>query len=226
VVYLYNKRQQNKLIRELEIKNKLEQERIRISRDLHDNVGAQLSYLITNIDWMLRHPEQITKDEENKRLQSLSEAGRNAILTLRQTIWAVGSNSLSVDDFADRFKQFALKMLEFDKTIKVTFDEAIEVNNMLSPSVALNLFRICQEAFNNCLKHAACSQISVSFKSNENNAFTLVITDNGKGFDLQSGSKNNHYGLLNMQARAQECGATLTINSTVGQGTTLTLVLN
>lgn len=117
-------------------------------------------------------------------------------------------------------------MLEFDKTIKVTFDETIDVNNMLSPSVALNLFRVCQEAFNNCLKHAVCSQITIAFKSASNNTFTFTITDNGKGFDVQGGSKNNHYGLLNMQARAQECCATLTINSVVGQGTTLTLVLN
>lgn len=225
-VYFYNKRQQRKLKQELEVQHKLEQERIRISRDLHDNVGAQLSYLITNIDWIIRHPEQLDKTEERLRLQALSETGRNAILTLRQTIWAISSTSLSVDDFADRFKQFALKMLEFDKTIKVTFEEVMEVNNMLSPSVALNLFRVCQEAFNNCLKHAACSQITIAFKSSSNNTFTFVITDNGKGFDVQSGSKNNHYGLLNMQARAQECGATLAIHSAIGQGTTLTLVLN
>ncbi len=225
-VYFYNKRQQNKLKRELEVQQKLEQERIRISRDLHDNVGAQLSYLITNIDWMINHPEQLNKAEEQQRMQTLSETGRNAILTLRQTIWAISSTSLSVDDFADRYKQFALKMLEFDKTIQITFDETIEHNTMLSPSVALNLFRICQEAFNNCLKHANCSQIKIAFKSNAHHTFTFIITDNGKGFDVQNRTKTNHYGLLNMQARAQECGATLTINTAIGRGTTLTLVLN
>lgn len=225
-VYYYNKRQQLKHKQELEVQHKLEQERIRISRDLHDNVGAQLSYLITNIDWIIRHPDQLDKAEEQQRLQTLSETGRNAILTLRQTIWAISSTSLSVDDFADRFKQFALKMLEFDKNIKVTFDEAIELHSMLSPSVALNLFRVCQEAFNNCLKHAACSHINIAFKSNTSTNFTFIITDNGKGFDAQKSTKTNHYGLLNMQARAQECGATLTISSVVGQGATLTLVLD
>lgn len=226
VVYLYNKRQQNKLIRELEIKNKLEQERIRISRDLHDNVGAQLSYLITNIDWMLRHPEQISKDEEAKRLQSLSEAGRNAILTLRQTIWAVGSNSLSVDDFADRFKQFAQKMLEFDKSISVTFKENISPGIMLSPAVALNIFRICQEAFNNCLKHSNCNKIHIIFKGNTVQQFLFSITDNGKGFDTNNCEKTNQYGIQNMKARAKECNATLNINSTPGKGTNVTITLN
>ncbi len=224
-VYFYNKRQQRKLKQELEVQHKLEQERIRISRDLHDNVGAQLSFLITNIDWILNHPEQLDKAEEQLRLQTLSETGRNAILTLRQTIWAISSNSLSIDDFADRYKQFALKMLEFDKHIKVTFNESIEHNTILSPSVALNLFRICQEAFNNCLKHAACSQIAISFKSTSASSFVFSIVDNGKGFDLNNGYKTNHYGLLNMQARAEECGAKLTIESNIGEGTTLTLVL-
>lgn len=226
VVYLYNKRQQNKLIRELEIKHKLEQERIRISRDLHDNVGAQLSYLITNIDWMLRHPEQINKDEEAKRLQSLSEAGRNAILTLRQTIWAVGSNSLSVDDFADRFKQFAQKMLEFDKSINVTFKENINQEIMLSPAVALNIFRICQEAFNNCLKHSCCSKIDIVFKGDAQQQFLFSITDNGNGFDVNNCEKTNHYGIQNMKARAKECNATLNINSTLGKGTNIIITLN
>lgn len=131
-VYYYNKRQQEKLKRELEVQHKLEQERIRISRDLHDNVGAQLSYLITNIDWILQHPEQISKAEEQKRLRTLSETGRNAILTLRQTIWAISSTSLSVDDFADRYKQFAIKMLEFDKRIQLTFEEQITTGAMLT----------------------------------------------------------------------------------------------
>lgn len=225
VVYLYSKRQQNKLRRELEIQHKLEQERIRISRDLHDNVGAQLSYLITNIDWMLRHPEQVDKDEEAKRLHSLSEAGRNAILTLRQTIWAVGSNSLSIDDFADRFKQFAQKMLEFDKRINITFKEQISPGIMLSPSVALNIFRICQEAFNNCLKHSSCNQIDVIFKGNSQQQFSFSITDNGNGFDLNNWEKTNHYGIQNMKARAKECNAVLNIYSTLGKGTTINIVL-
>lgn len=224
--YLYNKRQQMRLRRELEVQQKLEQERIRISRDLHDNVGAQLSYLITNIDWIIRHPDQLSKEEEQKRLLSLSEAGRNAILTLRQTIWAISSNSLSVDDFADRFKQFALKMLEFDKRMQVTFDESMETNRMLSPSLALNIFRICQEAFNNALKHAECTHIHVSFESKEDVLFSFTITDNGKGFMVKEGEQAGQYGLMNMRARAEECGAVLTISSQPGAGTRLTLLVN
>jgi signal transduction histidine kinase len=53
-----------------------------------------------------------------------------------------------------------------------------------------------------------------------------MISDNGKGFDVENSEKINHYGIQNMKARAKECGAKLNINSAIGKGTTLTLVLN
>jgi signal transduction histidine kinase len=225
VFYIYTKRQQRKLARELEVQQKLEQERLRISRDLHDNVGAQLSYLITNVEWMLQHPDRLTEQAEQQRLQAMSEAGRNAILTLRQTIWAISHKSLNVDDFADRFKQFALKMLEFDKTIQVHFTEDIMPDKELSPAVALNLFRVCQEAFNNCLKHAKSKNIHIHFQSDNTTVFCFKITDDGVGFDWEQAKLKGHYGLVNMEARARETNAELNVASTIGKGTTLTIVL-
>ncbi|TAE81191.1 MAG: hypothetical protein EAY81_09925 [Bacteroidetes bacterium] len=223
--YVYNKRQQRKLERELEVQQKLEQERLRISRDLHDNVGAQLSYLITNVEWMLQHPDRLTEQDEQQRLQAMSEAGRNAILTLRQTIWAISHKSLNVDDFADRFKQFALKMLEFDKTVQVHFTEQIMPNKELSPAVALNLFRVCQEAFNNCLKHAKSKNIHIHFQSDSTTVFCFKITDDGVGFDWEQAKQKGHYGLVNMEARAGETNAELQVQSSIGKGTTITLLL-
>lgn len=218
-------RQKVKLKRDLELQQKLEQERLRISRDLHDNVGAQLSYLITNIEWMLEHPDQLSEVEEQQRLKALSETGRNAILTLRQTIWAISNTTLSVEDFADRFKQFALKMLEFNAEVHVHFKDHFIGNKNLSPAVALNMFRICQEAFNNCLKHAQCSEVNIRFESNETYLFAFTIEDNGIGFDWDEAQRKGHYGLVNMQARASETHATLSIHAEKGKGTALALHL-
>lgn len=225
IVYLIIKRQRNKLKQELEVQQKLEGERLRIARDLHDNVGAQLSYLITNIDWMLENPDALNEQETIKRLNSLSDTGKQAILTLRQTIWAINNKELSVEDFADRFKQFALKMLEYDKSIQLQVEENIDENNMLRPGVALNLFRICQEAFNNCIKHASCKNIIIRLNSNADCVFEFVLEDDGKGFDLEAAKKTGHYGLHNMNARAEETGAQLVVSSILGQGTRLHLEL-
>ena len=97
---------------------------------------------------------------------------------------------------------------------------------MLSPAVALNIFSICQEAFNNCLKHSNCNKIHIVFKGNTEQQFLFSITDNGKGFDTNNCEKTNHYGIQNMKARAKECNATLNINSTPGKGTNVTITLN
>jgi signal transduction histidine kinase/sugar lactone lactonase YvrE len=220
------KAQGRRLKQELEVQHKLEIERIRISRDLHDHVGAQLSYLITNMEWMADHPEQIDNADRKEQLKSLSEAGRQAVSTLRQTIWAISQQELSVEDFADRFKQFALKMVEFNPAIKLKFEENLVVQTKLSPAVALNLFRICQEAFNNMLKHAQATTVTVVFSSDDYHRFYFQLIDNGVGFDADMAQLNGHYGIRNMRARADESRAELTINSRPGAGTTLTLRWN
>ena len=225
IVYYLINRQKTRMQRELDVQQKLEEERLRISRDLHDNVGAQLSFLITNVEWMLQHPEQVNEAEEKQRLQALSETGRHAILTLRQTIWAISHTALSVDDFADRFKQFALKMVEFNKSTQLHFSENFEQPQTLSPSVALNLFRICQEAFNNSLKHAQAKNINLHFACNKQHSFLFTITDDGVGFDWNDAINKGHYGLHNIKARATETNAELQIQSQIGKGTTLKLTV-
>jgi signal transduction histidine kinase len=225
LVYWVFQRQKLKLKRELEVQQKLESERIRISRDLHDNVGAQLSFLISNVEWMLAHPEAANEVEENSRLKALSETGRNAILTLRQTIWAISHTELSMDDFADRFKQFALKMIEFDQGIQLHFSEQFERKGNLSPANALNMFRICQEIFNNCLKHSQCKNIHIRFLSNSDFSFQCEIKDDGIGFNWETAKQKGHYGLVNIEARALETGAILKVDSKIGSGTRIEIGL-
>lgn len=203
----------------LKAQQELEQERLRIARDLHDHVGAQLSYLISNLDWMISHPNKLNPEEERKKLENLTEAGRQAILTLRQTIWAINNKSLTVEDFADKFKTFALKMLEIKENIHIKFSENFEINNSLNPSITLHLFRICQEALSNILKHSNAKNIVVEFISSKEKLIYFSITDDGKGFNTMHDYSNEHYGLANMKARAKECGADLNIESSESTGT-------
>jgi signal transduction histidine kinase/ligand-binding sensor domain-containing protein len=200
----YRYRQKRKAEQEMETLKKLEAERLRISRDLHDNVGAQLSFLITNLEWLADHPTT-TNPEWHTRLQKLSDTGREAMLTLRETIWAISSSELTFENLADRFKQYALRMLHFDQGIKVHFHEELSGEKHLSPAIALHLFRICQEAFHNALKHSGGSTIHINFTATETET-SISIQDNGRGFDTQNSQRPNHYGLQNMQIRAQEAG--------------------
>ncbi len=225
-IYYYIYQQKQALKRKLEIQHQLELERLRISRDLHDHVGAQLSYLISNLDWLVSHPDALEKDEEIKRLTNLSETGRQAILTLRQTIWALNNSELSIEEFYDKFKAFAKKMLEFNPDIQINFKENLEFNHVLSPGLALNLFRICQEALANILKHAKATKVDVEIHSNERYYFIFEIRDNGIGFDIQNSERSNdHYGIRNMKARAEESNAELIIQSEQHIGTHVKLIL-
>jgi signal transduction histidine kinase len=205
---------------------KSQKEKERIARDLHDNVGGQLSYLITNLEWMANHPNTIENtDKLKKQLLNYSEIGRNAILTLRETIWAVNNEELNIVDFADRFKNYILK-LQIPEKIKINFNENFQKpENILMPEQALNIFRICQEAFHNALKHSHASIIEIYFESNENCLFKFTIKDNGIGFNYNNRYKENHYGMRNMEERAIESHATIEINTSVNKGTTLSICI-
>lgn len=209
--------------RNLEMQQRLENERKRISRDLHDNVGAQLTYLINNLDWLA--DQGGSEVEMGERLRTLSESGRQAMLTLRQTIWAIGNEALEIEDFADRFKAYVLKMLAVHPGLHAEFEEDFTQSSTLSPETALHLFRIGQEAVHNVLKHARASKLQVRFYNSAHCAFGLAITDNGQGFDAQVAPPQGHNGLINMQARASECGAVCQIRSATGQGCQIILEL-
>lgn len=223
--YLIIYRQKSKLRQQIKLQQELEQERLRIARDLHDNVGAHLSYLISNLDWMISHPEKLSPEEEKNKLANLTETGRQAILTLRQTIWAINNQALFLIDFADKFKTFAIKMLEFSDHIKLNFEEKIKYNDKLSPGITLHLFRICQEALNNILKHAKASQINILFESNDEFIFKFSIEDDGLGFDTREDYSKDHFGLVIMKERAEECEAVLNIYSEIGKGTKIELFI-
>lgn len=223
--YINLKINQNKKIK-LEYIQKIYKEKQKISRDLHDNVGGQISYLITNLEWIANHPESIKNNNDlQKKLFNLSEIGRNAILTLRETIWAVNNEELSIVDFTDRFKNYILK-LQLPETIKVnTLENFFKPENKLRPEQALNLFRICQEALHNALKHSKATEINIYFESNENCLFKFTIEDNGIGFDYQNRYKEGHYGMKNMVERAKESNAELNVYTEVNKGTKISICI-
>lgn len=221
----YYKRRQNEL--ELQTQNKIQkaeqEQRLRISHDLHDHVGAQLSYVVSNLD--IANSEFVKQHYDTKRLQSVTEMSKQAILTLRETVWALSHEAISIEAFSDKLKAYALKMSEYSTNLEVVIKDYIEQNETLPPNTALHLFRICQEAFNNALKHANASHISIEIYSNKMVFFQFVLKDDGKGFNIEAASKKGHYGLLNMQHRAAEIGAMYSLETEETKGTQIQITL-
>lgn len=219
--FLYYRRRQlmQNLIAQNLVHEAEQQQRISISHDLHDNVGAQLSYIVTNLDVM----QDIVPD--NKRLQSVADMSKQAILTLRETVWALNHETITTEAFADKFKQYCIKMLDFNSSIQCNFHENIKSSEVLKPMQALNLFRICQEAFSNAVRHSQASKIEVYFYNSEFSIFDFKIEDNGIGFKEEEGLLKGHFGLQNMQSRAKDIGAEFHMNSEPGEGTTIIINL-
>jgi signal transduction histidine kinase len=117
-----------------------------------------------------------------------------------------------------------LRQLAESVTGRARVPVAVEVEgeHILSPDVKVALYRIAQEALNNVAKHAGASQVTVGLRC-EPDGVKLQVSDDGRGFDVSS-IPPDHLGVGIMRERAEAVGATLEIESQVGQGTRVTVV--
>lgn len=200
---------------------KLLQEKERISRDLHDNVGSQLTIVSSGLDNALFLAERNKLFPEN--LASINQNVREAVQSLRDTIWVTHQTSLQVVDLKIRIQQYLQKVFVENSALKVYFNCTDELIR-LSSGQALNTFRIIQEAVQNIQKYAHATIVNVEI-SQQAAGLQVKIEDNGIGFDLKSVDESEHYGLQNMQKRAKEMKGQCIIQSAPSLGTTVTVTL-
>lgn len=226
VLIIYTRKQKlNKIMLETSLKEeslkrleteKIQQEKERISRDLHDNVGGQLSYVLYSLDIL-------DTDSEVKRSElktNINQSIRNVIQNLRETIWAINEEELTINDFSDKLKVYVRAMFKNTQT-KINFKEDIQHQGTFNSLVGLNLYRICQEIINNAFKYSNATELTIIISVHEKT--TIFIKDNGKGFDF--GEKTEGLGLANIKSRADEIGALLTISANINQGVSYTIVV-
>jgi signal transduction histidine kinase len=199
-----------------------QRERIRISRDLHDNVGTQLSLISNNIDWINRPLKPLGEIEKSEKLVSVGETAKEVISTLRETIWALNKEEITFEEFSDKLKSFVQKQAQMSYSVRPVFSEQLEGPVLLGPSEALGLFRICQEAVANSFKYADGDKLEISLRASLGK-YRVEIRDNGKGFDPAHVNRAMHFGLENMKSRASEVGCSFEISSGGGNGTRISL---
>lgn len=195
---------------------KLQQEKERISRDLHDNVGGQLSFVLLSL-------EGLTDEQKEKReevVKSINESVRQVIGNLRETIWAISDEQITIQDLSDKLKVYARNIFRHSN-VQVKFQEHINNNISMNALVGLNLFRICQEIINNSFKHSKANLLEVSISSDKN--ITIIIADNGKG--LPENVNSEGYGFSNIKKRAEETGISVLVESAENKGVKYTLVV-
>lgn len=224
---LKNKQQEQEFqlksaIAQIETQNKLHEQRLSISRDLHDNIGAQLTFIISSVD-NLKFANKIEDSKISNQLTKISDFTKSTIIELRDTIWAMNTNEFSFEDLRSRIFNFIEKAKSAKENIefKFTIDDKLK-DIKLSSLVGINLYRTIQEAVNNSVKYSDGNEIAVKV-SDVNNQIKIEINDNGKGFDLETTDFGN--GLHNMKKRIEEVNGNFEIQSKPNQGTTITVLL-
>ncbi|MBM4172267.1 MAG: hypothetical protein FJ214_10400 [Ignavibacteria bacterium] len=188
----------NTLLTKTEMVKRLSEEKLRLSRELHDNIGSQLTFVISSLD-------NITyQDKENpiaEKLEKLSMFGRETLGDLRNTIWAIKQEAGDTSQLIYRLNELIINLNANMVSPKIFLLNTIETPLRLTSSRLLNIYRIIQEAIQNAIKHSQASEIKIEFNP-LGKGFAMNIKDNGKGFDLENAPGGN--GLENMKARCEE----------------------
>lgn len=214
---VYQRRKYERKIQQLQIQQKVQTERARISKDLHDSVGANLTKIITDLDLLSLQLDMNQTEKSTQRVESTRSFTQSTIRLLRDTIWAINKDAFSVAEFANKAEAFLSYYLE--QNINWSVQRDIQTEKQLTPTQVLNLLRILQEATQNMLKYSKATQFTVSIEQGDN--FKLIIADNGIGMAETTAQSDDNYGLYNMRKRAEDIGADISISSELEQGVTI-----
>jgi signal transduction histidine kinase len=197
-----------------------EDERARIARDLHDGLGQQLTALRLALE---RHGESThgdgKKDEDLERALALAQQIDTEVDFLAWELRPAVLDDLGLTAALPRF----LNEWSAHYGVVANFQTTGRVPARLSPDAETAFYRVAQEALNNVVKHAHATRVDVVLEG-QSDAVTLVIEDDGVGFDPGAAEKSvTGIGLVGMRERAALIGGTLQVESTPGKGTTLYL---
>jgi len=204
-------------------------ERSRLARDLHDAV-TQTLFSASLIAEVLPRIWERNPDEGRHRLEELRELTRGALAEMRTLLLELRPAALADAELGDLLRQLAESITG---RARVPVTVAVEGECTLPPEAKVALYRIAQEALNNVAKHAGASQATVSLRctppfppeigGEQRGSVEFHVSDDGRGFDPESIPPES-LGLGIMRERAEAIGATLVIESQVGQGTRVVVI--
>lgn len=198
-----------------------EEERKRIARDLHDDIGQRIIGLGLGIHRVFQEADMASKDLAEVimyQVEETAQAVRALSLNLQPVVLEAAGLVDALEDLAGRLAATA------DLTVALTF-EGIECGERLGPEVELAAYRIVQESLTNVLKHASAQEAGVLI-SQRGQQLVISICDEGLGFiPEEEGSGVAATGILGMKERAAYLGGTLRVSSMPGAGTTIQVKL-
>ncbi len=191
--------------------------RTRIARDVHDQLGSDLTKLVL-LSTEARELAQSDVRAVPALADDIERIAGEANRSLGDIVWSIDPHHDSLAGLTERVRAHAERMLKWSK-VEHSIDCAHEgADRTLDPAVKRDIYLIFREALNNAIKYAKAGHIRVMFRTSAARA-GFEVEDDGVGMDTNSGSG---YGLGNMHARAHRIGGTLHVQSSAGSGTLLT----
>jgi streptogramin lyase len=188
----------------------IERLRVRISTDLHDEIGSNLSAIALQSDLV----RSGVSAGDNDRLIEISRSARQMANDLRDIVWTINPGLDGLNDIVDRMKIIASTMLG---GISYTFQGQNGTStDRLEMEFRRNVLLMYKEVLHNIVGHARATQVRIRIDE-DLGCFTITVEDNGVGFDTTIPSSG--YGLSNLKSRASSIGATLEIVSAPEKGT-------
>lgn len=235
VVLMYNRKQilyikekqlqdaefRNQILeKELEKQKSIQNERTRISRDMHDEIGAGISAIKLQSEIL---KQQIRNTSINiSEIDELIHISENMNLSMREMLWSLNTANDRIDSFSDYCKNHLENY--FSKTnIDFEFSKTIVDSRLpITSEIRRNILMVIKEAAHNIIKHSSAK--SAKLEINQNHQTLLVmIRDNGKGFNISEPSSG--YGLSSMKSRIESLGGILDLISG-SSGTYITITID
>lgn len=205
-----------KALSKVETQAQLHEQRLKISRDLHDNIGSQLTFVTLGMDRLKNNFAQ-NPGPVVDQIESLKSFTKKTIQELRDTVWAMNQSQMTFEDIKSRIMGFT-EQVAWSEELSLEVDFATDLDGIkLGSFEGISIYRIIQESLNNAVKHARASVISAKLKRNQEGV-QITIEDNGIGFDTTTASGN---GLTHLKSRVKELNGDISFHSELEKGTRL-----
>jgi signal transduction histidine kinase/tetratricopeptide (TPR) repeat protein len=214
------KQAQEQLIR-TEKEKEAENIRVRISRDIHDEVGATLSGVALFSEIAKQKVEQRQEQDASLYLQHITDNSKEMVEKMSDIVWAINPQNDSFDRIIAKLESYAFNLCA-GKGIRLHLDIGSSIRTYYpGMQVRKNIYMLMKEAINNAVKYSGCKNIYLSLQNSQGHLVSAEVRDDGKGFDMNAVQEGN--GLNNIRARAEELHAKLSIDTAPGLGTAIRL---
>jgi signal transduction histidine kinase len=192
----------------------LQRERARIAMDIHDDLGSRMTQLVLHGE--VAQSELPAESGTRPHLDRICQDARDVLSTLDEILWAVNPRRDTLSDFSAYICGYAQEFLK-PTPIQCLFDVESETSDLiLDLPIRRALLMVIKETLNNAVKHSGASEVLLQIKC-RGRRLTVMIQDNGKGFD-SSALTHERNGLTNITQRMAELGGVCLINSRPGEG--------